>query len=297
MMRELLGRHPNHVAHVTSRINVPVPSELQLTVCPWLEAAEKAYRARVPASADAADESLKDLFCLIRWVRSVYFQTMAARLATASISPTTYINRLPLLQQPLFPAFRTLMDRTLSDAGEVAAAAVSQVIPTMAEAARVAFEAVAAASAAEMQEIEERLSKRIDASVAAITAHADAGVVRVNEHTSSVGLELKSHFDARFNAMERDLARQRELIARLVTDDVLQDSCARELVWAELARSSTPAVVDLGRGRGPEQRLAAGCPRIPLPAGPSTCLEAAARRPQDCAEATVRREAGGGADV
>jgi len=174
-------------------------------------------------------------------VRSVYFQTMAARLETASIPPTAYINRLPLLQHPLFPPFRTLMARTLSAAGEVAAAAVAQVNPPMAEAVRVAVEAVAAASAAETKAIEERMSQRIDASVVAITAHADAGVVRVSDHSSSVGLEVKSHFDARFNAMERDWARQRELMARLVTDDVLQDPRARELVREELARASSPA--------------------------------------------------------
>jgi len=268
MMRALSGRHPNHVAPVTPRLNVPVPAELQRTVCPWLEAAEKACGARVAANADAADEALNDLNGLIRWVRSVYFQTMAARLGTASIPPTAYMTRLPLFQHPLFPPFRTLMARTLSAAGEVAAAAVAQVIPPMAEAVRVAVEAVAAASAAETKAIEERMSQLFDASVVVVTAHADAGVVRVNEHRSSVRLEVRSHFDARFNAMERDLARQRELMARLVTDGVLQDPRARELVREKLASASqsaasSSATAEVLRSASHPAALASPSPPVP----------------------------------
>jgi len=268
MMRALSGRHPNHVAPVTPRLNVPVPAELQRTVCPWLEAAEKACGARVAANADAADEALNDLNGLIRWVRSVYFQTMAARLGTASIPPTAYMTRLPLFQHPLFPPFRTLMARTLSAAGEAAAAAVAQVIPPMAEAVRVAVEAVAAASAAETKAIEERMSQLFDASVVVVTAHADAGVVRVNEHRSSVRLEVRSHFDARFNAMERDLARQRELMARLVTDGVLQDPRARELVREKLASASqsaasSSATAEVLRSASHPAALASPSPPVP----------------------------------
>jgi len=241
MIRALSGRHLNHVALVTPCLNLPVPAELQRTVCPWLEAEETAYSAQVAANSDAADKALKDVFSLIRWVRSVYFQTMATRLETARIPPTARINRLPLLRHPFFPPFRRLMARTPSDAGEVAAAEVAQVIPPMAEAVRVAVQAVAAASAAEKKAIEQRMSQRIDASVVAITAHADAGVVRGNEHSSSVGLGVKSHFDARFDAIEPDLAQQWELMARLVTDDVLQAPRARELLREELVCASTPA--------------------------------------------------------
>jgi len=51
---------------------------------------------------------------------------------------------------------------------------------------------------------------------------------------------VKSLFDARFNTMERDVVQQRELMARLVTDEKLRDPRAVEMVREALARSSTP---------------------------------------------------------
>ena len=242
VVKALSGRRPDDVvAPTTPRLEVPVPEELQKTLCPWLEAEEKALSERVAANPVAQDEALKDLFDLIRWLRSVYFQTMAARLESTSIPPSAYINRVPLLQHPLFSTFREQMASTLSAAGEVAAAAVAQVIPPMAQAVRVAVEAVAAASTAETRAIEERLSVRIDAGVSAVNAHTDVGVGRVMTHTTAVGADIQSHMDARFDAMEQDLARQRELLARLLTDDILRDPRARALVRAELVRAPGPA--------------------------------------------------------
>jgi len=99
------------------------------------------------------------------------------------------------------------MASTLSAAGEVAADAAARIIPLMAQAVRVAVEAVAAASTAETRAIEERLSVRIDAGVAAVNAHADEGFGRVMTHTAAVVADGQSHMDARFEAMEQDLAR------------------------------------------------------------------------------------------
>jgi len=243
VVKALSGRNPaDVVAPATPRLDLLVPEDLQRTLCPWLEAEEQALSARVASNPDEQDEALKDLFGLIRWLRSVYFQSMAARLETTSIPPTAYITRISLLQHPLFTTFRAHMADTLSAAGEVAAAAVAQVIPPMAQAVRVAVEAVAAASMAETKAAEERLSARIDAGVVAVNAHTDAGVGRVMTHASSVGAGVKSHIDSRFDAMEAEVVRQRELLARLLTDDVLRDPRARALVRAELVRALTPIV-------------------------------------------------------
>jgi len=133
------------------------------------------------------------------------------------------------------------MASTLSAAGEVAAAAAAQIIPPMAHAVRLAVDAVAAASTAETRAIEERLSVRIGTGVAAVNAHTDEGVGRVMTHTVAVGADVQSHMDARFDAMEQDLARQRELLARLLTDDIVRDPRARALVRAELVRAPVPA--------------------------------------------------------
>jgi len=89
VVKALYGRRPDDVvAPTTPRLEVPVPEKLQRTMCPWLEAGEKALRERVAANPVAQDDALKDLFDLIRWLRSVYFQTMAARLESISIAPS-----------------------------------------------------------------------------------------------------------------------------------------------------------------------------------------------------------------
>jgi len=43
--------------------------------------------------------------------------------------------------------------------------------------------------------------------------------------------------DAHFDAIEQEFARQLELLARLLTDDIVQDPRARALVRAELVRT------------------------------------------------------------
>jgi len=81
---------------------------------------------------------------------------MAARIEFTTILPSAFVNRLPLLQQPLLSPFRSQMGSTVSTAGESSAAAVAQAIPQMAQAVSVAVEAGAAASTAETRAIEER---------------------------------------------------------------------------------------------------------------------------------------------
>ena len=92
----------------------------------------------------------------MRWFRCVYSQTHAARVATASVLPHAHVLRHPLLNQPAVQHYRTLMASTLLTTGETAAAAVAQEIPPLAEAVRVAVEAVATAGAAETQGVEQR---------------------------------------------------------------------------------------------------------------------------------------------
>jgi len=60
-------------------------------------------------------------------------------------------------------------------------------------------------------------------------------------HTAAVVADGQSHMDARFDAMEQDLARQLELLARLLTDNIVRDPRARALVRAKLVRAPVPA--------------------------------------------------------
>jgi len=148
MAKALSGRDVDCKSPTTPRLSAPLPEEQQTSICSWFEKAEEALGERVAADSSAKDEALWDLFALVRWFRCVYFQTQAARLATASIPPHAYVLRHPLLNTMAFLNYRTLMARTLEAAGETAAAAVAQVIPPLAEAVRVAVEAAAKAIAA-----------------------------------------------------------------------------------------------------------------------------------------------------
>jgi len=103
VVKALSGRSPaDVVAPAAPCLEVPFPKELQRTLCPWLEAEEQALSEQVDSNPDEQDEALKDLFRLNRWLRSVYFQSMASRLETTSFPPTGDITRIPLLQHPVF---------------------------------------------------------------------------------------------------------------------------------------------------------------------------------------------------
>eukprot|EP00168_Porphyra_purpurea_P017175 TRINITY_DN5828_c0_g1_i1.p5 TRINITY_DN5828_c0_g1~~TRINITY_DN5828_c0_g1_i1.p5 ORF type:complete len:150 (-),score=30.35 TRINITY_DN5828_c0_g1_i1:63-512(-) len=142
------------------------------------------------------------------------------------------------------------MARALAAAGGTAASAVQQVLPSLATAVRVAVETVAAASAAKIKEVERRLSRQMDEGVVAVKQNVDVGVNKVLAHGSSVAGDARSHLDTRFDVVEGDLRRMRELLARLVTDDVLRNPHARELVRQELVRATPSLTVAFSSSDG-----------------------------------------------
>jgi len=88
------------------------------------------------------------------------------------------------------------MARALATAGDTAANAVQQVLPSLATAVRVAVETVAAANAAETKEMDRRLSLQMDAGVVAVQQHVDVGLSRVLAHGSAiVGSRAHMHLD------------------------------------------------------------------------------------------------------
>ena len=66
------------------------------------------------------------------------------------------------------------------------------------------------------------------------------GLSRVLAHGSATAGDAPSHLDTRFDVVEGDLRQMRELLAQLVTEDVLRNSRARELVRQELVRAPHP---------------------------------------------------------
>jgi len=54
----------------------------------------------------------------------------------------------------------------------------------------------------------------------------------VTAHDSATAGDTRSHLDTSFNLEDCDLRRVRELLARLLTDDVLRDPRARAL-WRQ----------------------------------------------------------------
>jgi len=81
-------------------------------------------------------------------MRSVFFQSWAARMATASVPADAAILPHPLLAYQDFKTYCTLMRSSLEAAGDVATTAVQQVLPQLSTAVKAAVEAVAAGSAA-----------------------------------------------------------------------------------------------------------------------------------------------------
>ena len=240
IVNALSGRYVDCKSSTTPLLSVPVPEELQNSIFPWLKKAEEALSERVAADPSAQDEALRDLFAFVRRFRCVCFQTHTARLATASVPSHAYVLRQPLLSKSAFQNYRTLVARTLETAGETAAAAVAQVIPPLAEAFRVAVEAVATASAAGTRGVERRLSEQMDAGAAVVKAHEEIAVERVVASTTAAATQVNGYVDNRFNALEAELSRMREVLARLIMDDVLQTPRARQLVREELSRAPAP---------------------------------------------------------
>lgn len=242
----LSGRPLSCTAPVTPRLEVQVPTKLQRTICPWLEAEEAAYAERVARNVWDTDEALVNHFRIIRWVRSAYFQTWAARLVTGGVPSDAFFLRHPLLTHPLFGPSAATLEATVSDVAQAAADAVQQMIPQLAPCVEAAVTASTAAATVELQRHEEYLTGRLDDCFSAVRAH-------VKEHADAI---LAADATAQ-KANSEELAELRFEIAQLRV--VLS-----RLVPLDMAAGTLPATTTLPR-RAAYAGLDAG-PPTPLPA-------------------------------
>jgi len=83
------------------------------------------------------------------------------------------------------------MATVLADGGRAVETAVSQVLPQLSHAVKVAFEAVAAGSLSCVLDVERRLSLQLDEAVANLKAHNDAGLSAVPELLGSTAAEVR----------------------------------------------------------------------------------------------------------
>lgn len=256
----LSGRPLSCTAPVTPRLEVQVPTELQRTICPWLEAEEAAYAERVARNVWDTDEALVNHFRIIRWVRSAYFQTWAARLATGGVPSNAFILRHPLLTHPLFAPFAATMEATLSNLAQAAADAVQQMIPQLAPCVEAAVMASTAAATAELQRHEEYLTGRLDDGFSAVSAHA-------KEHADAIlaaGASAQKANSEELTGLRSEIAQLRAVLSRLVP--------------LNLAAATLPSTTTLPQ-RGACAGLDAGLPAL-LPAPNAPRAGAASALPQ-----------------
>ena len=167
------------------RLQVPVPPDLQATLFPWLESEEKAYEERLAADELCVDEALVNFFRLIRWARSAFLQSWAARFATGGIPDDAYIRRHPLLADPLFKDFENLSQRTLSGVAQSAVSAVEQMIPQLALVVEAVVEASAAEAMADSHRHERYMEGRLEAGFSGVHAQADKHAAALMKHTDA----------------------------------------------------------------------------------------------------------------
>lgn len=274
MTRALSGRPADCTAPATPRLGVPVPQVLLDLFAPWVDREEQALAEREAADPRAADEALKDFFKLVRWLTPVYFQTWAARLVSASVPPSSYINRHPLLSHPAFKTYCTTMSAALKAAGDVASRTVAEVLPELADSVGRAVQTVATAASAEQHELQQRLSARIDNGVAAVKQHVDVGLERVIATGEATAVGTRNHIDARFERLEAAQRRPWELLSRFMADGVIRDPRALSALREELARAPLPPVTSAAA----EALSSATVPLLPAPATPPRQPASSARK-------------------
>lgn len=225
----LSGRPSDCVTPSTSRFAVPVPVTLQNTICTWFEAEEGALAARIAADVNAVDSALRDFFDLILMMWSVFFQSWAARIATASVPPDAAILTHPLLANQKFETYCKIMRSALESAGDATASAVKPVLPQLATAVKAAVEGVAAGFAAGALDLERSLSVKMGYNVEHLDKYTAAGFEG-----------LKEHGDAEMEQVQQlvlaEMARTRALMARMVAVGAVQDVRARDLRIEDLQR-------------------------------------------------------------
>jgi len=200
----------------TPRLQVPVPPDLQATLCPWLESEEKAYEERLAADELCVDEALVNVFRIILWARSAFFQSWAARFATGGIPDDAYIRRHPLLADPLFKDFEDLMQRTLSGVAQSAVSAVEQMIPQLAPVVEAVVEASAVTAMADLHRHERYMEGRLDAGFSGVHTQANKHAAALMTHTDAAVASMQSQNQAQYAALTAQVTRLQDLLCHVV---------------------------------------------------------------------------------
>lgn len=211
----LSGRPLTCTSPSTPRLSVEVPESLRARLFPWLEAEERAYAARKAADASQVDAALEDFFLLLRSTRSVYFQTWAARLATGGVPADAYVLNHPLLAGDEFTTFAAAMRSTLANAADRASAAAAQVLPQLAHTVEAAVEAAATSTMAQLVDVRQYLSARLDASTLATNEHAEATADEVMRHTDSGVSTVNAHTSQEVASLRAEVARLTDVVIHL----------------------------------------------------------------------------------
>lgn len=205
----LSGRPLTCSAPITPRLEVDVPDELQRTICPWLEEEEAAYAKRVEQNRWNTDEALVNHFQVIRWVRTAYFQTWAARLASGGVPDNSFIHRHPLLSHALFPPFAAILKATLANVTQAAADAVEELIPKLGKSVESALLASAVSATKELQRHEEHLMGRLNASVSEVNMRAQANTAAI----IAAGASAQQATSAEVAALREEVAQLRTVLS------------------------------------------------------------------------------------
>jgi len=194
----LSGRSKQTVAPVTPRLTIEVPQSLQQTVFPFLEDTEKAYAERVKGGAKFRDVALENFFTLMRVMRSVFFQSWAARLRATPAPDGAYVALHPLLRNPEFENFRTATGFAEQSGEKAAGEAAAAVLPQLGVAVKAAVEATAASSAGNMLDMERSLSLQADAIAEAAETNRVASKASIEAKLDAV-MQLVVNLQARLD--------------------------------------------------------------------------------------------------
>lgn len=205
----LSGRPLTCSAPITRRLEVDVPDELQRTICPWLEEEEAAYAKRVEQNRWNTDEALVNHFQVIRWVRTAYFQTWAARLASGGVPDNSFIHRHPLLSHALFPPLAAILKATLANVTQAAADAVEELIPKLGKSVESALLASAVSATKELQRHEEHLMGRLNASASEVNMRAQANTAAI----IAAGASAQQATSAEVAALREEVAQLRTVLS------------------------------------------------------------------------------------
>jgi len=208
----LSSRPLSTTSPTTPRYKVPVPLALQATMCPWLEAEEKAYHERLAADKYCIDEALVNFFGLMRWARSAFFQSWAARFATGRVPDDSYIRQHPLRAHPLFEKLGDLMVRTLSGVAQSAVSAVEQMIPQLAPVVEAVVEASAVAAMADLHRHERYMVERVDTGFAGVNTEADNHAAALKAQTAAAVAAIRRQNEQQHKALTAQVSHLQEMV-------------------------------------------------------------------------------------